>query len=98
MTAVTSPDTGARAGRMLRAEHVIQGSLAALPEDTLRFDTDVLNTDRAESAGEATTQRPLNDLFDMEKDLVFRTIREVLGVQLTPAEAELYTPKNQPAF
>lgn len=82
-----SPETGARAGRMLRAEHVIQGSLAALPEDTLRFDTDVLNTDRAESAGDATAQRPLDDLFEMEKESVFRVLT-ILGVQTTPAERE----------
>jgi tetratricopeptide (TPR) repeat protein len=82
-----SPETGARAGRMLRAEHVIQGSLATLPEDTLRFDTDVLNTDRAESAGDATAQRPLDDLFDMEKESVFR-ILDILGVDLTAAERE----------
>jgi tetratricopeptide (TPR) repeat protein len=84
---LTTPETGARAGRMLRAEHVIQGSLAALTEDTLRFDTDVLNTDRAESAGEATAQRPLNDLFDMEKESVFRVL-DILGVETTPAERE----------
>jgi tetratricopeptide (TPR) repeat protein len=30
----------------------------------------------------------LEKLFDMEKDLVFRTIRDVLGVELTPAEEQ----------
>jgi len=90
-----SPETGARAGRMLRAEHVIQGALAALPEDTLRFDTDVLNTDRAASAGDATAQRPLDDLFDMEKESVFRVL-EILGVEPTPTEREAIG-QNRPA-
>jgi len=81
------PQSGARAGRMLRAEHVIQGALAALPEDTLRFDTDVLNTGQVESAGNATAQEPLNDLFDMEKEVVFQVL-DILGVDVTPAERE----------
>ncbi len=81
------PESGARAGRMLRAEHVIQGALAALPEDTLRFDTDVLNTGRGQSAGDAMAQEPLDDLFDMEKNVVFRVL-DILGVEITPAERE----------
>ena len=84
---LTSPETGARTGRMLRAEHVIQGALAALPEDTLRFDTDVLNTGRGQSAGDASTQNSLEALFDMEKETVFR-ILDILGVETTPAERE----------
>ena len=83
----SSPETGARTGRMLRAEHVIQGALAALPEDTLRFDADVLNTGRGESAGEATTRNALEALFDMEKETVFR-ILDILGVETTAAERE----------
>lgn len=81
------PQSGARAGRMLRAEHVIQGALAALPEDTLRFDTDVLNTGQARSAGDATALEPLDDLFDMEKEVVFRVL-DILGVEITAAERE----------
>jgi tetratricopeptide (TPR) repeat protein len=83
----TSPETGARAGRMLRAEHVIQGAVASLPEDTLRFDTDVLNTGRGESAGDATTRDAMESLFDMEKETVFR-ILDILGVETTAAERE----------
>lgn len=83
----TSPETGARAGRILMAEHVIQGTLAALPDDTLRFDTDILHIQRGESAGDATAQRPLDDLFDMEKEAVFR-ILDILGIETTAAERE----------
>lgn len=83
----TSPETGARAGRMLRAEHVVQGALTTLPEESLSFDTDVLNTVRRASAGEASTQRPLEELFDMEKETVFQVLG-ILGVEITPAERE----------
>ncbi|GMV03858.1 MAG: hypothetical protein AMXMBFR53_01400 [Gemmatimonadota bacterium] len=82
------PTTGARAGRLLRAEHVIQGVITTLGQENLRLDTDVLNIPRAASAGTLSAEDQLERLFDMEKDLVFRTIRDVLGVQLTPAEEQ----------
>ncbi len=83
----TEPATGARAGRMLRAEHVIQGALTTLPGENLRFDTDVLNTARRTSSGEATAQEALAQLFEMEKDAVFQVL-DILGVEITPAERE----------
>jgi len=82
------PTTGARAGRLLRAEHVVQGVITTLGQENLRLDTDVLNIPRAASAGTLSAEDQLERLFDMEKDLVFRTIRDVLGVQLTPAEEQ----------
>ena len=82
------PATGARAGRLLRAEHVVQGVITTLGEATLRLDTDILNIPRAASAGTLTSEDALENLFDIEKDLVFRTIRDVLNVELTPAEEQ----------
>ena len=82
------PGTGARAGRMLRAEHVVQGVLTTLAGDDLQTDADVLNIPSASSIGELTEGAALEDLFDMEKQIVIRTIREVLGVELTPAEEQ----------
>ena len=82
------PATGARAGRLLRAEHVVQGVLTPLGQEGLRLDTDVLNIARAASAGTVSAEDDLQNLFDMEKDLVFRTLRDVLNVELTPAEEQ----------
>lgn len=81
-------ETGARAGRMLRAEHVFQGVLTTLGENDLQTIADVLNVPNTSSAGQITEQAVLEQLFDMEKQLVIRTIREVLGVELTPAEEQ----------
>jgi hypothetical protein len=83
----TSPETGARAGRMLRAEHVVQGALTSLPRDFFRFDTDVLDTTRRASAGEASAEDLLAQVFDMEKETVFQVL-DILGVTITPAERE----------
>ena len=81
-------ETGARAGRLLRAEHVFQGVLTTLGGEELQTDADVLNVPSTSSAGQLTEAAALENLFDMEKDIVIRTIREVLGVELTPAEEQ----------
>jgi tetratricopeptide (TPR) repeat protein len=83
----TDAASGARAGRMLQAEHVVQGALTTLGDDNLRFDADVLNTAQGSSAGSLSAQDLLEGLFDMEKEIVFQVI-DVLGAQLTPAERE----------
>ena len=80
--------TGARAGRMLQAEHVVQGVLTTIGQDAIQVDTDVLRVPDAASAGTESASDELVNLFDMEKDLVFRIIRDRLGVQLTPAEEQ----------
>jgi len=82
------PTTGARAGRMLRAEHVFQGVLTTLGDSDLQTDADVLNVPNTSSEGQLTEAAALDELFDMEKQIVIRTIREVLGVALTPAEEQ----------
>lgn len=87
-TGYADAETGARAGRLLRAEHVFQGVLTTLGEDDLQTDADVLNVPDAASAGQLSESAVLEDLFDMEKEIVIRTIREVLGVELTPVEEQ----------
>ncbi|MDA0327910.1 MAG: hypothetical protein O2958_02690 [Gemmatimonadetes bacterium] len=82
------PTTGARAGRLLRAEHVFQGVLTTLGDNDLQTDADVLNVPSSASAGQLTESAVLEQLFDMEKQIVIRTIRELLGVELTPAEEQ----------
>jgi tetratricopeptide (TPR) repeat protein len=82
----TEETTGARAGRLLRAEHVQQGALTPLGEQ-IRFDANVVNTVRGSSAGNLGQQEQLAALFDLEKVIVFEVFR-ILGVELTPAERE----------
>lgn len=81
-------ETGARAGRLLRAEHVVQGVLTTLGGDELRTDADILDVPSSGSAGQLSESAMLEQLFDMEKQIVIRTIREVLGIELTPAEEQ----------
>lgn len=81
------PSTGARAGRLLRSEHVVQGVLTTLGQNNIQFDAEVMNTVQAQSAGSVTDQNQLEAIFDMEKGLVFQ-ILDVLGAELTQAERE----------
>lgn len=82
------PGTGARAGRLLRAEHVVQGVLTTLGDNELQTVTDVLDVPSTSSAGQLTESAALERLFDMEKQIVIRTIREILALELTPAEEQ----------
>ena len=48
----------------------------------------MLNIPASRSAGQVAVEDALENLFSLEKALVFRTLREVLGVELTPAEEQ----------
>lgn len=82
------PATGARAGRLLQAEHVVQGVLTPLGDNNLRIDTEALNVPGQNIVGNSGVEDALESLFDMEKELVINTIRDVLGLQLTPGEEQ----------
>lgn len=79
--------TGARAGRLLQAEHIVQGALTTTGTDGIRLDGNVLNTVRRAAAGEISDEEQLEAIFDLEKTAVFQ-ILDVLGVELTPAERQ----------
>lgn len=81
------PASGARAGRLLRAEHVVQGVLTTLGEQALRIDAAVLDPRAAAARSELASEGALETLFDLEKQVVFRVL-DALGVQLTEAERE----------
>lgn len=79
--------TGARVGRLLKAEHVVQGVLAQSGDKQLRMDATVLNTARQEAAGNFGQSEAVDAIFDLEKQIVFNIFNTV-GVTLTDAERE----------
>jgi len=79
--------TGARAGRLLKAENVVQGTLSGGAEGQVQLDAAVLATAGGNQLGEVSDQRPLDAIFEMEKAVVFAILQR-LGVQLTAAETE----------
>jgi tetratricopeptide (TPR) repeat protein len=79
--------TGARVGRLLKAEHVVQGIIAQSSPQQIRMDATVLNTQRREAAGSFGREQQMAAIFDLEKEIVFN-IFSTLGVTLTAAERE----------
>ncbi len=85
---LVDPATGARPGRLLRAERVIEGSIQQSPDgQRLRLDGSAVTTATATVAAAASADDRLRQLFDMEKAVVFQLLDE-LGIPLTDAERE----------
>ena len=83
----TDAETGARVGRLMRAEHVVQGSVTLLDDERVRLDAALLDAASRNRLGDVNAESPLVQLFDAEKQLVFGML-DRLGVVLTPAERE----------
>lgn len=84
-TDASDESTNVRAGQLLRAGRLVQGSLLQLPGSQLRVDAAVVNVPTTQIQGIAQGAGPLDQLFDMEKRLALDLLRE-LGVTLTVAE------------
>ena len=79
--------SAARVGRLMRAQHVVQGSVVLLGDEQLRMEMAVVDPAQGTRAGEAAGETPLAQIFEAEKQLVLE-ILGVLGVTLTAAERE----------
>ncbi len=84
-TGASDESTNVRAGQLLRAGRLVQGSLLQLPGSQLRVDAAVVNVPTTLIQGTAQGAGPLDQLFDLEKRLALDLLRE-LGVTLTVAE------------
>lgn len=84
---LSEENTGARVGRLLKAEHVVQGVLAQSSDKDLRLDATVLNTVRRTPDGTFGQSQQIAQIFDLEKQIVFSIFNSV-GVTLTAAERE----------
>jgi hypothetical protein len=78
--------TAPRVGRLLGAGRVVGGTYTVAGRDDLHLGAAVAEA-TGETSGEITHSGGLDDLFDLEKALVFDLIEE-LDVELTPAEQE----------
>jgi TolB-like protein len=81
----TDSATNVRAGRLLRAGRIVQGSILQVGASELRVDAAVLDVPTAEVRGSARGVGQLDRLFDLEKRIAFGLFDE-LGVTLTVAE------------
>src|SRR5688500_12182639 len=77
-----------RAGRLLKAEHVVQGAITLSGNQQLQVQSNVLaTTSRSTVGGTINAQSQIDGVFALEKQLVF-DIYNRLGVTLTAAERE----------
>lgn len=83
----TEQATGARAGRLLRAEHVVQSALTATGGDAVRMDAAVVPTGDGQRAELTGTAGSIERIIELEKQAVFDILAS-LNVQLTAAERE----------
>ena len=81
----TDPATNVRAGRLLRAGRLVQGSILQLDGSQLRVDAAVVDVPTTEIRGVAQGADRLEQLFALEKRIALDLFDE-LGVTLTVAE------------
>jgi tetratricopeptide (TPR) repeat protein len=81
----TDAATSVRAGKLLRAGRVVQGSILQLGGSQLRLDAAVVDVPTTRISGTAAGADQLDRLFDLEKRIALDLFRE-LGVTLTVAE------------
>jgi tetratricopeptide (TPR) repeat protein len=81
----TDSASNVRAGRLVRAGTIVQGSLLELPGSQLRVDAAVVSVPTTRVQGTAQGAAQLDRLFDLEKSLALDLFR-ALGVTLTVAE------------
>ncbi len=76
---------GLRAGRILQAATLVQGSILQVGAERLRVDAALVDAQTARASGGSTQNDQLDELFSLEKRLVLDLFR-ALNVPLTPAE------------
>lgn len=84
-TGATDAASNVRAGRLIRAGRVVQGSLLQLNGTTLRADAAVVDVPTSRVTGTAQNSNLLDQVFDIEKRLALDLFTQ-LGVTLTVAE------------
>ncbi|NOZ70162.1 MAG: hypothetical protein GXP46_13185 [Deferribacteres bacterium] len=86
VSGLVDPDTAPRVGRLLGARWLVGGDILREGGTApLRIQSNLLDVPAAEILGGATAGGSLDDLFRMEKDLLFRIV-ELLKIELTPAQ------------
>lgn len=79
------PATGARSGRLLRAQNVVQGSIQQPTATAVQLDANAINSVNASVAATGSAGGAMDQLLDAQKQLVLQLL-DKLGVVVTPAE------------
>ncbi len=80
--------TKVRAGKILQAGRLVQGSIVQLGPERVQLNTNVVTVSTAQTGGAASSDDQLEQIFALEKKIVFQLFAN-LGVTLTPEERKL---------
>ena len=81
------PATGARSGRLLRAQNVVQGSIQEPTPESVQLDANAINSVTASVAATGSAGGAMEQLLDAQKQVVFQLL-DRLGIAVTPAERQ----------
>ena len=80
--------TAVRAGRLIQAGRIVKGSVISTGANSITMTSTVVNTQDAATVGRGMdASNTLDQLFNLEKQLVFATFTD-LGITLSPAERQ----------
>ena len=85
ISGLVDTDTAPRVGRLLQATYVVGGNLSKAQEAELAILSDMLKVPDESVIGNPETRGMLDQIFALEKELLFQII-EILKVELTPEE------------
>ena len=81
----TDATTNVRAGKLIKAGRLVQGSILQVDANNLNVTGAVVNVSTGQVQGTPQSANQLEQIFALEKDLALKLFTE-LGVTLTPAE------------
>lgn len=81
------PATGARSGRILRAQNVVQGSIQETGTNGVQLDANAVNSTTAAVSATGSAGGEMDKILDAQKEVVFELL-DRLGVPVTPAERQ----------
>lgn len=89
---LVEPGSAPRVGKLLRARWLVGGEIREGPPAALRLESSILDVPQGRPTAQPAAEGVLDDLFRIEKDLLFGVLK-TLEVQLTPEqEARLRVP------
>ena len=92
VSGLVDPDTSPRMGRLVGAQWIVGGDILAQGDVPIHVESNLLDVPGPYILGQPTAEGMLEQLFRIEKDLLFEII-DLLKIQLTPEErAELEKP------
>jgi len=94
---IVTRESAPRVGRLLQARYLVGGDLDKAEKADIRINSGVVSVPDSSTLGRPTAEGMLDQVFELEKKLLFQIV-EILNVKLTPEKkAELQKPLSRDA-